>query len=1764
MEQFNPIVAADEIKESYIDYITTTFAFSDKAYESELRKQLAQEGFVAKGPYLDATGSYAAGSSLEQLMQQGMASSGFAQLEPVSEKERELKLLRPLYLHQENAMRKANQGQSLVVTTGTGSGKTECFLLPIIHHLLEEKKAGSLGPGVRAILIYPMNALANDQMKRMRKLLKNCPDITFGLYNGNTEHEESEAHDAWRRQYGTEKPLPNELLSREKMQATPPNILITNYSMLEYMMLRPKDDLVFNGVQLRYIVLDEAHIYKGTTGMETAMLMRRVNARLSKQKEVQYILTSATLGSEDENDQILAFAERLTGAAFTADSIVRSQVIVPSMKAKNYYPFEMYADFADHANSVGAILARYGITDPAPDGDDGEKLYELLLSSNEYASLRSLLAEPHTTFYLKQQLNMTEQQFVGLIDACSRAEKNNTSLMKARYHFFVRALEGAYVTLNEPKQLFLQRRKTTDDKKRAVFEAATCTDCGRLAIVGKLDSETGILTQVSRKTDQDPEHCDYFLVQNNDADEHLLEDDDSIDPEDYAICPVCGTAQEGAGEILEPCSECGTPVSSLIRLTRIKRKNGEERPRCPACNHGSLRTFYLGGEAATSVIGTALFEQLPDRIVEAVPQKQASASTGNNRFARFAVQQPAQTSIVKEKQPQFLCFSDSRSEAAFFASYMQQGYAEFLRRRGMWKIASEFVAAGKSVVSVSDFAAELTNLFEQEHTFDYWEASEDRTETNSAASKKNAWIAILNEMFNARRGTSLVSLGVFRFEYQKNDPVEVATALVDEASGITGHDSRELEELLVQDGYFSGALIPGITNVRLSEAEREYIFYSPYEKKMMKARSKDETEDRDAKYATSWMMTERKTKEEGAAFYLNSRGMRLMRIMNESASDANATLGGYWDVVLRPQMEYFQFKATDFNIRFLAQPGITDGAPLFRCKKCGRTTFYNVKNMCAYVACDGMIEPYDPRADWEKNHYVRLYRSEKMKPLQIKEHTAQLSKDRMTQYQEAFVKGKINALSCSTTFEMGVDVGSLETVYMRDVPPGPANYVQRAGRAGRAKQSAAFVMTYAKLSSHDFTYYNTPEKMISGSITAPVFSMENEKVIYRHIFAIALSYVFARFVGTDDDIYNGNDRSAMLNDKGYETLVDCLNSKPDVLQDILIRSIPTNLHERLGIIDFSWTDKLIGEDGVLNNAVVRYRTEIDELLKAEATAHRNHDAGTEMALHRMLISERCSPEDRIEYAKLFSGRSLHPRQLIEFLVRNNVLPKYGFPVDTVELNANPSSIANRSLKDLTLARDLQMAIAEYAPCSQIIADGRMYTSRYIRKGGGYRDSTAAWETGKYCKCKKCGEPNYFADTDKRTMVCISCGETLKRGQCAIYKTLEPRDGFIVDASVHDVPMHKPERDFKTEAYYLGDQNSRCIAKYRYNIGGKQITLESTANDSLGVIGDGEYYVCPSCGYADDRVFAKHKTPKGYDCKNNSIGEKNKYRLTHIFRTDVVKLTFHCDEARTSYGIKVMQSVLYALLEGLSRATGIERTDLKGCLHAMHDPVTNKMLCTIILYDGVAGGAGHVRRIVTESGKVLHEVLQAAYDVVSKCTCDPSCYQCLRNYYNQKIHDELDRKEATAFLSSWLGDVTLVPGENEAPVEANSNEPIPEPKNTLQLKTQLARIMRGRNWPDIWNELLSYSQDAAEKERIQGLIDHADLFFGKETPLCDCEFNVDGNEDTSTADYVWEHSQVMIFASDNIDSYQAAENTGWTRFLLSDASLTPETLAELLN
>ena len=1604
---FNPAKASSNIKEEFIDYIATTHAFANPSLQEQFVKELRAN--IARGPLLEIKDVFKSGKSIEEMIEDADCplSPLFRELESGKPNDKlhkhKLPITRKLYLHQEKAIRAIVGGNNAVVSTGTGSGKTNCFLIPVLNELLREKEQDTLGKGVRALFIYPMNALANDQMKNIREILMCYPDITFGAYNGGTENDEESAIAVYEAMFAKEKVpelrhrLPNEILSRDEMKKNPPNILFTNYAMLEHLLLRPKDDVLFSNADFRFVVLDEAHIYTGATGIETSILLRRLKARISANKDTRFILTSATLGSDSSvDDDIITFAENLCGVSFDKKYIIRAErePYVPNATIKKY-PNELYEKLADSENFVWQVLNDYGFNvDKAT--DEKELLYNFLLTSDLYHALRLRLGGICELSEIGEKLSVGMDVAIAFISLCTRAQKNKKSLIDARYHFFIRSLEGCYITLNGDKHLFLNRQRTywENGKESAVFEAAVCDDCGRIALVGKIESRR--LVQAS-KLEEKVEY--YYLGADDNVD---IEDDDIEDETDgkkevFYLCPICG-AIVAENEIHNLPCDCGK--ENYIKV--IKAKIFKIGARCGNCHTGHYKRLYLGNDAATAVLATSLYEELPE--IEYVESEEQSKA--KNIFARAA---SANKKVARKTGRQFLAFSDSRQEAAKFACYLGKSYNEFLRRRGICRIIAE---RKDEIVSheytISDFVTLLTNYFTAKKSF----AKSNSDESNlTLDSRKNAWVALLNELARYNSTTSLTALGQIQFEYKGNTP-DIVQVIAEEYNA-DPVSVKALLDLLIFEIVKMGAIYTD-SDSDIDDNDREYIFFTPSQRFVTFMQSPE----RKRATVSNWMP---KSKSNGNGYYKPNRLYYVCSTLGISEDRAIEFLTQYFEYLSDPECGNpycmddlnkdgtYVLRAKHFVVKINSSPD----AHWYRCKKCGKITQFNLGH-CPSVRCEGRLVEISPDDITKDNHFAKLYMSDRMSPLLIKEHTAQLSKKESAEYQEQFIKKEINALSCSTTFEMGVDVGDLETVFLRDVPPLPSNYAQRAGRAGRSLDAAAFVLTFAKLSSHDLAFFKDPKRMIGGTILPPLFKVDNEKIVRRHIYAVALSIYFA----DHEDQYNHNDADKFINQKGYEGFIEWINSHPQRLLDMLKASIPNldNLHKRLGIDDFSWIEEFSGAEGVFTQLIQEYETNIQNFEKLIKQFKREND-----------LTKAAMCERKLQHYK--------KNKLIDFLARGNILPRYGFPVNTVELQQNTTA---NNVSKLRLSRDLQIAIAEYAPSSEVVADGRLYTSRYIKKSATGKDKQD-WYTGYIgvCRNKDCNTVNYsITPITSEGIPCSACGRKLFKMD--FYESIEPRSGFVAERQDRDVPMTRQEKNYRSEDYYIGNVAARTIDKHRYLFNSIEIQVESTTNDSLMVKSVSNFYVCPLCGYAvaeDEGIGEKeiekqmrdgalsvtttksHESLYGqYNCNCHELVRRS---LHHEFKTDVAKISFKCNTS----DYNTMVSVMYAILNAMAKDLNIERRDIKACLSAKL--VSGILDLSIVIYDSVPGGAGHSRRLVTKDGKMLHSIFMSALRSMSECNCAPSCYNCLRSYENQKIHDLLDRKLAIEFLQQFVGTVETV-------------------------------------------------------------------------------------------------------------------------------------------
>lgn len=1618
----DPIKTTRAIAEKYRSYLSTTFWLKEPSLQEQFLDELQPEKYV-KGPILEATPSFRPGLSLLDLIQEGVLSAEFKRLRSTV-----LPLERPLYRHQELAVRKiVQEDRNVVVATGTGSGKTESFIVPVLDHLFRQKEQSALGPGVRAILLYPMNALANDQLKRMRALLKNYPDITFGRYTGETEKRQGPAAAKYRQVYH-EEPLPNELVSREAMKENPPHFLLTNYAMLEYLLLRPEDHVFFDGGlarDWRFIVIDEAHTYYGAKGIETALLIRRLKERISGNinRPIRCIATSATLG-EGQDGEIAGFGSNIFGEPFDRDDVIRG-LRMPVLNSAPFWGrpslslYEKWVEILDKFRGADAVRkfleAGKGRNVPAgilrtarekARSDPRRFLFNVLQGDARLLALKKsleerprLLAEAaHEVF--KDGADSLNSALVALVDLASRAreEENDQPLLPARYHLFVKAIEGAYISLRPNRKLFLERRERLRDEGREfmVFELAACRQCGSAYLVGeeKPEENGDFLRQAGSGVFENMRAMNYYLLLDpgtrllqEDEDEAVnLDNSEKACGDRYRVCGACGAI--GRIGALSPLCNCGE--ENYCEVLKIKAKDGKVH-RCPACARtnpkGSMVwRFLLGKDAVASVLATSLYQQVPAARQDTGKAGSALSSAHDEWSSTLSHDNPAeQPDTLENVGRRLLIFSDSRQGAAFFAPYLNRTYLQILRRRLILKTIDENRAEVlRNQWRVQDVIFPLVRTIDRLGLVPDGSAQEEENE---------AWKWMLHELlcFDPRLG--LEGLGCLGFSLVKPEAWRPPEPFL---KGPWNLDEDEVWMLfrVLLDSFRKNRAVLFPDNVSPGDEFFKPVNYEYFFRENGSSRQR---------HIMSWCPSSENHTNTRLDFL-----MRLGQALGEDIPRATCleTLRNIWAGSLTPGdpascwQSYFhgsslRGEGTVYRFKhnyWRLQPAAIDRrVNWYHCRKCNRLTLLNVRDVCPTYQCEGKLQRCEPAQEFAENHYRKLYLEVIPLKMRAEEHTAQLVSQTAAALQERFIEGEINVLSCSTTFELGVDVGELESVFMRNVPPTAANYTQRAGRAGRRAEATAFALTFCTRRSHDLTYFQNPEKMVSGLIQPPRFEIKNEKIIRRHVYATALARFWKHHRAAFWASRGRMDvESFFFGHQGPTLFKEYLDEKPPELLEALKKIVPENMYQVVGLDSWEWVSGLFdAKAGVLARAVDELQSDVTALEKA-----------------RQDFIARHLRSDHI----LHAIKTIKGRYLINYLSSRNVIPKYGFPVDVVELQIQyPSS----DRENLELNRDLKIALSEYAPSSQVVAGGKLWTSRYIKKL-----AQREWPRYRYAICDYCH--NYqrvLADSDEKLEDCEVCHYPLEGRDQGTF--IIPEFGFITSTEKPATPgEEQPERTYSTRTFFSGTSDEED--ELTVNFDRHQVQAVPATRGRMAVLNHAGYQgfkICSFCGYTrlgNEQVKTPHKTPWGTGCNGKLV----RYSLGHEFLTDILHIRL---DSYSNLDRGFWLSILYALLEGTSESLDIERQDLDGCLYSFSgDPASP----AIVLFDDVPGGAGHVRRVAgTESS--LKSVFQTTYERVSACTCGgedmaSSCYGCLRNYRNQYCHEMLNRSKVVRFFEDELG------------------------------------------------------------------------------------------------------------------------------------------------
>lgn len=1565
----NPIETKKKIQKEYTAYLQSILTVQDKELNQKAERSLAAGAFV-KGPYLEATLPFRSGRSLKELAEEGVVSKQF---NTISE---DVHYERPLYAHQEMSLRKITcDGRNVIVATGTGSGKTECYLYPVFNYLMREKENGTLNSGVRALLLFPMNALANDQVKKLRFLLKNYPDITFGRYTGETpEKDESAARKEYLANTG-EEALPNEMLTRGRMQATPPHILLTNYAMLEYLLLRPADSEFFDGTNAKswkFIVIDEAHTYRGTNGTEISFLLRRLKERIRKQNQssLQCIATSATLGDENAMESIAAFAENLFDEPFYKEDIISAERVFR----------EQTEDMRTFMPEDYETLRKAAVSLQEP--QKNIYLYQQLIKDRRIINLQeAILQKPanaenlaDTVFSDIDEKAKRLQAFVSLVElgANAKSEADAGALLPARYHLFVKSLEGMFVSLYPRKEIYLDRKASinNDAGKVAVFELANCQYCKQEYLIGRIDNEKKLALPL------DGESNEYFLMEKNNGMYGLDVDEDDTDEQPLAtvqnlekmkLCTVCGKIHP-ADERRRPCCEVTDSAKYIIvyRLKRDERKNSVDSCiSCGAARKNIVKRFFTANHAATFTVANSLYEAIPPKD-STVQSKSLLGKNDDEDFFDDIFEDEDYTCdanpLSSEKGRKLLIFSDNRQEAAYFAGYLSRKHSEIMWRR---LILTE-LKKEREGMNVRDFIDILRVKAEKVELFENYGMT-------NLEKKNTAAQYVLKEFMELEKFTGLSGRGFIEF-FPERMPMK---------KGLLHLNGEETWNLLrfVMDTLKNSGVVQYPENLPYTD---EFFLPRNFEIgfRMLGGRSnikgflpsKDRKNKRSAYFFKIFG-------EEGISAL--ERSFQLLMRLGDRGYLVRKTLAHF-----EREGEVYSLNLNKWKVRY-----ISEEENLYRCNRCGKITTYHIDYHCPEFKCDGKLEEVKAGQVQRLPYYYDLYKEEKIIPMIAKEHTAQLSRKAAGKYQEEFETGKINVLSCSTTFEMGVDVGELEATFLRNVPPETSNYIQRAGRAGRRTSSTAFAVTFARRNSHDINFFNKPEDIISGKIRAPYIEIENDKVAARHVNSIVLAWFFGKrpeYFGEVQQMIGGKGLPQMDG-----VLREMLGERPIELEQAISEVLSEKLYARMNVASWEFAERLAGEEGTLTVALSRRCAEIRQLeniIRKRVDEDRTREIGAVDRLKRTLQEEKC----------------------IAFLASNGVLPKYGFPVDVVDLTVTNNSEEARSI---TLSRDLKMAISEFAPPSEVVANGRIWKSHAINTV-----ATKGWPERFFYECKKCQriappDDNYigYSETELQENVKeCQCGNMMK-----LRRFIIPIFGFSTSMGekTRRVGEERPKRYYSTRTQFWGvDRLDSYQQKQRIEnvviINGRALSIVYTPNGKLVVINKGRMgnglFVCKFCGYVAEVPEKKaHKTRLGYECGNKYLSNLS---LGHEFNSDILRIEL--PHYFGAYDMPIQwTSVLYSILEGASEYLGIDRNDINGCLDYEHGAFA------LILYDESPGGAGHVKRIAGNLEAVLHQALER---VRGNCGCseDTSCYGCLRNYGNQFEHEKIIRGAAKDYLN-WL-------------------------------------------------------------------------------------------------------------------------------------------------
>ena len=1555
--------------------------------------------------------------------------------------------------------------KSILVTTGTGSGKTECFMIPILKELYDCRRQASLtgsNIGIQAIFLYPLNALIASQRKRVHAWVSRFPQqITYCNYNGELKDKERDA--------ATRRAAYPQLIDRDTLRATPPQILFTNPSMLEYMMVRTADQNLRNNSDLRWIVLDEAHCYNGSSATELAMQIKRILKFFGKTpQDVKFAITSATISRDPAKKvQMQKFIEDLTGKVWNNEFVEIDGVrVVEQLDYTN----------PNTTNCIGDINTKYGtsITPSILDDLRNKLNTEPALSLDEIASTVGF-----------SSMATTEEK-ISLVDALSTKTANpattvagilpaaDTALLPTRAHFLVRSIKGVYACTN-PNCTKHNAYRPMSLGRLTTYQSTLCPDCGgQMLEVVRCSQCHELLLQGIRIAASVPGTPDNYKSLQIDFKEDLLVD---IASDDVSI-PADAFLIDSAVRIQQPPLPANMIVSPMpkMHLDSISKEinpstgindyveciKGQDKI-CPNCGerHSDMKPITLMPNIIQTHLATILLQQnqsIPTITQDTVYNGKKYISFTDNR------QKTAQTARIQNIDTErkwirgaiyhFLVDNSQVAPNGMSASLVKQQLQLFIGQNNS-AFAPTIIDYKNQLAQTGLKSAE--DFRQQHNREDQLKKLHGRFDTPAFNLDNYLLAVILDQMGtrSLRTATSLETLGLVHWVYPSIDSISTAPQSFVSFYGFSANNDvvainewKNLLKILLDVTIRGGRhlIIPNNVDKVLPHSFGGNPIYA--------LGTQGQT--------NTWIQFDKNANTYRREFVL----MLLAKGITDRASittaiesEVNLILNDAWQELTTRNiltqsggtngygLDIFanspavKMKLQDEGVMCPVTKQILDVtfmglSPMLKGELCLETKVrYSINSPMSSIPtpsfsrsdakykAGGTFDENLWRTDVENwlnhsfvpgmnpiwgdmNSQVSIIKFDNI--YLAREHSAQLDSSQLRQSERDFIDGKLNILDCSTTMEMGVDIGGLTVVTMNNVPPKPQNYQQRVGRAGRRGEQKALAMTIYSDDPIGRSVENNLKWALDHDIEPSSLSFTSENIVYRHVCATLFAeYLSVKNISLKDylgDFIMGVDQNGIPANYSYNDYISFLNL------------LSNGTHPRLATIQSECVDIVLGTclqnttfrdmvsyagTGITNiyNRVYNYITGINaQIAAATNTKYRSKLEITKNNLWRKNLYTYLGSKDYLPNAYM-------PTDLTEFILQGT---------NSFRTVSNPQ-------------RETHLAISEYAPGKEVVVNEMVYKSIGIAMqtlNGNIIEEQIA-------KCN-CG---YVTKQLSNSASCPNCGRRLS--------SILPGQNSDSTTGIEPISFYsgEPTRHHGSSSRIVNKIQPALLDALSWgtNITGQSYFVKPTFGErSVLYVNRGAgrgFALCPWCGRMEPeesiagagngslpRLFSSrsHTRPDtGQSCTNRNI--QRNIVLTSEIKTNLTEIRIIDHRPMTSEErLSLLNSLGTIMSRKFAEMIGVEDGEIDFGMTDEH---------TIFIFDTHCGGSCYSNQLGSQN--LLERLFDVCRNYLNACTCSKACTNCLIDRRSQYKIEDLDRNIAIEWLDWEYSHRNIIPSQLSA-------------------------------------------------------------------------------------------------------------------------------------